>query len=72
MAASVAHMVAPISTGQEDPPAKRAKGAGGKKQRVNGVASGVHSVALDADAVLAEMHVMGAGLVEGCLIRHHP
>ena len=71
MAASIAHMVAPVSTGEEDPPAKRGKGAGGKKQLLNGVSGGVHSVVLDADAVLAEMHVLGAGLVEGCLVRHH-
>ena len=72
MAVPVAHMVAPVSAAQEEVPVKRAKGAGGRGQLLNGVASAVRSVVLDAEAVLAEMRVMGAGLVEECMVRHSP
>ena len=70
VAASLAHMVAPVSTVQQEPPAKKAKGTGGKKQPHNGAAGAVRSVVLDAEAVLAEVRVMGAGLVEGVLVKH--
>ena len=44
-----------------------------KRRRVeNGVLDGgVAEVVLDEGAVLADMTAMGAGLVEGCMVRLH-
>ena len=58
----LAHMMKPLSNGAEAPHGKALK----RQQRS---AAGPLTVMLDAEGVLAEMHVMGAGLVESVLLR---
>ena len=42
-----------------------------RRRGESGVHGGVSQVVLDEGAVLAEMAAMGAGLVEGCMVKLH-
>lgn len=65
---ALAHVVAPFGSAAEE--AGENKGRKGRSVRfADGAASNELIVALDAEGVLAEMAVMGAGLVEEVLWR---
>ena len=69
---ALAHVVAPVSSAAKAPDAWRRAGEKQGARSVDGAAGSALIVALDAEGVLAEMQVMGAGLVEEALVKEHP